>query len=413
MIKNTEVKPIAVLVALALVVCLALPFALLACREQPPADSDSGRPQDSVSEPHDSPSESVQSSEPPAESESVTDGGGETATDTESESQSETAPPPEDIIHGYKVDLELERSFGLEFEVCDEQKMAHGNVWLRSEPSTANGDASKVAILHSKDVIRRIGYTEKWSRVVYNETVCYVSSSYLVEYLPQNDKTDIYYEGFGENKSTVVVIDAGHQLFAMNDTEPNGPGSTDMKVKVTSGTVGVSTGIWEYQLNLDVSLRLRDLLLEQGYSVVMIRESNNVTISNVERAQIANKYNADAFVRIHANSSTNKNTKGALTMCQTAYNPYNANIYKECRELSSVMIEEFVKATGLENDGVWETDTMTGINWCEVPTTIVEMGYMSNPAEDEIMATDEFKDNAALGIFNGIVKYTSLHKIYG
>ncbi|MBR2370809.1 MAG: N-acetylmuramoyl-L-alanine amidase [Clostridia bacterium] len=291
--------------------------------------------------------------------------------------------------------------------------MAHGNVWLRTEPSTQKGDASKVEILYSKTEIRRIGYSEKWSRVVYKGRVCYVSSSYLVEYAPQNDKTDIYYEGKGKNKDIVIVIDAGHQLFAMNDTEPNGPGSDEMKVKVTSGTVGVATGIWEYQLNLDVALLLRDLLLDEGYSVVMIRETNNVTISNVERAEIANRYRAAAFVRIHANSSANANTKGALTICQTPNNPYNADIYKECRGLSKNVIDEFCRATGFENDGVWENDTMTGINWCRVPTTIVEMGYMSNASEDKAMATEEFRNNAAKGIFAGVVKYVQANHVFG
>ena len=143
----------------------------------------------------------------------------------------------------------------------------------------------------AKTVLRRIGYSEGWSRVVFEgEVVCYLSSRYLTLNVPQNDPTGIYYPGHGQYASKIIVIDAGHQNYAMNDTEPNGPGSSVMKFKLSSGTVGVATGVWEHELNLEVALMLRDLLLERGYTVIMIRETGNVTISNAERAQIANKY---------------------------------------------------------------------------------------------------------------------------
>ena len=69
------------------------------------------------------------------------------------------------------------------------------------------------------------------------------------------------------------------------------------------------------------------------------------------------------------------------------------------------MLEEVVASTGAKKRRIWETDTMTGINWTTVPTTILEMGFMSNPEEDELMATEEYRRKIAVGVANAIDKY--------
>lgn len=206
-------------------------------------------------------------------------------------------------------------------------------------------------------------------------------------------------------ESFVIVIDPGHQRKGNYETEPNGPGSTVMKVKVSSGTQGVSTGIPEYELNLAVSLYLKEELLARGYEVIMIRETNDIDISNVERALIANEAEADAFIRIHADSSTNSSAKGILTICQTPENPYNSEWYAESRRLSELVLDEVVAETGAKKRYVWETDTMTGINWTTVPTTILEMGFMSNEEEDKLLATEEYRKKIAVGVADAIDRY--------
>ncbi len=203
----------------------------------------------------------------------------------------------------------------------------------------------------------------------------------------------------------LIVIDPGHQRKGNYDKEPNGPGSSEMKAKVSSGTQGVSTGIPEYELTLAVSLYLKEELLARGYEVIMTRQTHDIDISNVERAVIANEAQADAFIRVHADSSTNTSAKGVLTICQTKDNPYNADLYKESYELSKLVLEEVVAATGAKKRYIWETDTMTGINWTTVPTTILEMGFMSNPEEDELMATEEYRKKIAVGVANAIDRF--------
>ena len=283
---------------------------------------------------------------------------------------------------------------------------ATANVNVRSKPNTSG---TVLGVLTTGTSVLAYGPAENgWIKVLYKEKVGYVSEKYLTveEFMmhPEITAEDVVIPELN-GTGPVIVIDAGHQEFTNANLEPNGPGSTTMKKKVSRGTRGCVSDWWEYELNLVVAMKLKEELIARGYQVVMIRETHAINISNIERAKVANNLKADAFIRIHANGSNNSAEKGAFTICQTPQNPYIGDKYDIYRKLSDCILDGFAESTGCVKKEVWETDTMTGINWAEVPTTILEMGHMTNPEEDALMATEEYQDKMVDGIANGLDKY--------
>lgn len=216
---------------------------------------------------------------------------------------------------------------------------------------------------------------------------------------------ELYIPKIKNTSEYLIAIDAGHQAQGNYEKEPIGPGAAETKNKVAGGTSGVISGIPEYELTLAVALKLKSVLLERGYQVFMIRESNQVNISNAERAIMANNAGADVFIRIHADASESGSANGMTALCQTPDNPYNGTLYSYSKYLSDCLLDAMAAQTGARKRGVTETDTMSGINWAQIPTVIIEMGFMTNAEEDRLMSTEDYQNKLALGMADGIENY--------
>ena len=263
------------------------------------------------------------------------------------------------------------------------------NVNLRAEPNTESevlkklGRNAKFTLRYEKD---------GWGAVEDDNLSGFVSAEYLTREEPSAN-------------AFVVVIDPGHQRKGDSTPEPNGPDSSTMKARVTGGTSGRTTGVMEYELTLAVSLKLRDELEARGYTVYMTRETHDVNISNMERAQYATSVDADAAVRIHANGVEDASVSGALALTPSASNPYVSHLAADSQTLSQCILDAYCDATGMRNQGVVASDTMTGINWSTVPVTILEMGYMTNPSDDTNMEDEAYQEKMIQGIADGIDAY--------
>lgn len=206
------------------------------------------------------------------------------------------------------------------------------------------------------------------------------------------------------DRSPIISIDPGHQKQANLDLEPIGPGSSRMKEKARGGARGIVSKIPEYKITLQISMRLKALLEKAGIRVVMTRETDDVNVSNIERARIANEAKANLFVRIHADGSESPLINGISTLYPSR-NQWTEAIHSESLRAAQLIQQELIRNTGRKDNGIVARNDLTGFNWSKVPVVLVEVGFLSNPEEDELLNDSEFQQRIAQGIFDGIKSY--------
>ena len=204
----------------------------------------------------------------------------------------------------------------------------------------------------------------------------------------------------------VVVVDPGHDLRANGQTESIGPGSSTRKIKDGGGTHGVASGLREADLNLKVGLRLRALLQNAGVNVVMTRtRTAGASMGNIARARIANRAGAALFLRIHADGSTDPAARGTHTLYPALRRGWTDDVYAESKRAARIVQAYLRSALGFPDRGLQERADFTGFNWADVPVILVEMGFMTNPTEDRLLATAAYQRRAALGLCRGTLRY--------
>ncbi len=197
-----------------------------------------------------------------------------------------------------------------------------------------------------------------------------------------------------------IGIDPGHQGKGNNDREPVAPGSSETKLKVSSGTQGVKTRVPEYVVNLDVSFQLKEALEALGAEVFLTRDTHEIDISNIERAQMMNEIGVDLVLRIHCNGSENQSVHGMSLFVKST-----GEGAEESYLASEKLLPAMVEATGARSIGIFERDTYSGLNWSTVPSILVEMGFMSNPEEDELLNDPAYQEKLVVGMVQGIADY--------
>jgi N-acetylmuramoyl-L-alanine amidase len=204
----------------------------------------------------------------------------------------------------------------------------------------------------------------------------------------------------------VIVIDAGHQGKEDIGKEPIGPGSSDEVQKMDVGDVGVETKQPEYEVTTAVANKLKGELETRGYTVYLTRSNSGQDSSSYkDRAEVANKLYADAYISLHTGYSEDAAVRGVGAVCQTSKNAYISDLYAESKALCSSILDAMAKTTENKKQEIRETDKLSGINWCRVPVALVEMGYLSNENDDRLLSSEQYHDKLVQGIANGLDAY--------
>ena len=181
-----------------------------------------------------------------------------------------------------------------------------------------------------------------------------------------------------------IVIDPGHQQKTSEENERVATWMSAEKSRSTSGGVGISTGIHEYELTLNFSMILKNYLEGCGANVIMTRTENNVDLSNQERAKMATSSNCDLFLRIHADSANDSKTSGIQM-----YVPSTGENYQTDMNRGKTLGEQLAEIMQIPFNGVLATEVYTGLNYAKSVNSLqISLGYLTN-SDDEAVITNE------------------------
>ncbi|MED0933967.1 N-acetylmuramoyl-L-alanine amidase [Bacillus mobilis] len=203
----------------------------------------------------------------------------------------------------------------------------------------------------------------------------------------------------------LVVIDPGHQQKANLNLEPIGPGAATQKYKVTDGTTGVVTKKREAVLVLEMAFVLKEKLEAKGIQVLMTRTSQDVDISNKERATFANDHKANLFLRLHADGSENPNQSGFAVLMPAEGSPYTKEIYAESLQISQTIVNKMRENQQVKVNGIKFRDDLSGFNWSKVPGVLLELGFMSNPEEDKKLSDSQYVNSLLQSVTDSVDEY--------
>ncbi|OPD54054.1 SH3 domain-containing protein [Bacillus anthracis] len=269
--------------------------------------------------------------------------------------------------------------------------------------SGSNPGTKSIGFVYKDQTISVMGKeTNGWYKVNFNGQTGYVSGAYVQETSNNSNQTK---PETPVGKKT-IFIDPGHQRKGDLSKERVSPSSNQTKYKVTYGASGVATKKPEYQLTLEASMVLKQELEKRGFHVMMSRTTNDVNVSNIERAQMANNANTSLTVRVHADGSDDNSSVRGFSILTPANTQDTQGIYQESLKASQTILNT-MRSNGIQihGSGIFKRSDMTGFNWSQTPVVLLEMGFMSNPDEDRLLSDPSYQRKLMGLTADAIVKH--------
>ncbi|MFR7350411.1 N-acetylmuramoyl-L-alanine amidase [Peptoniphilus sp.] len=187
-----------------------------------------------------------------------------------------------------------------------------------------------------------------------------------------------------------IVLDAGH-------------GGTD------SGAIStIDKTVTEKALNLDMIERLNERFLMLGYDVILTR-SEDEYIKLLDRARISNTSDADIFLSIHFNSTTNSTSKGIEVLYASEKNVIIKSV--EQVHLAKAIQKELIESTGSTNRGVKNRADLIVLNKTKNVAALCELGFLTNREDMENITSSSYLDTMADAIVRGVENYVMNYRM--
>ncbi|WP_249365404.1 SH3 domain-containing protein [Cytobacillus citreus] len=228
-----------------------------------------------------------------------------------------------------------------------------------------------------KEKIKGIKSIETFSSGGEKSVVITFEPGYSFTFRDYSDKLSIKIVPYGL-LGKKIIIDAGH-------------GGKD------PGTVG-PTGLKEKDVALATALLLKEELEKYG-AIVTLTRNKDIFLELSERTAIANKSNADTFISVHGDSFSST-SNGTTTYYNSTVN-YNG---PRSKTLGDAVQKNMVSSMKTYNRGVKEQNFYVN-RMNELPSVLVELAFLSNPKEEALLKTTEFRKKAAVGITKGLEEY--------
>lgn len=238
---------------------------------------------------------------------------------------------------------------------------------IRTGPGT---EYKLVTLSKSGTEYKKVGAEKDWIKIAMPDGTYAWVAGWLTAAV--KDNAPLPQPGSGGLKGKTIVLDAGH-----GGKDPGTSGANNLEKTLSLGTVLIA----------------KDMLENAGAKVILTR-ANDTYISLAARTSISNASNADAFVSIHYNAA-NKTSSGVMTFY------YNS---KKDKALASALQSELVKNTSLKDAGT-RTAGFHVIKYNKKPSVLLELGFLSNPNEEQLISSRSYQEKSARAVHNGLINY--------